>query len=89
MLYELLAKQYEAARLDEAKDPAIVQVLDPAINPERKFKPKRIIIILLSALAGLIVSIVWALGLDAAERLQKIPGGSEKLNRFRQSVKKW
>jgi len=32
MLYELLAKQYELARLDEAKDAATVQVLDKAVS---------------------------------------------------------
>lgn len=46
MLYELLAKQYEVARLDEAKDSAVIQVLDPAVDPERKFKPKRAIIVI-------------------------------------------
>lgn len=60
MLYELLAKQYEMARLEEANDPSVVQVLDPAVNPERKFKPKRGLIIVLSALAALLLASVAA-----------------------------
>ena len=89
MLYELLAKQYEAARLDEAKDPAIVQVLDPAIDPERKFKPKRLIIILLSTFAALVVAVGWSLMLDAKEKLMRIPGGKEQLDKLSFSIRKW
>jgi len=59
MLYELLAKQYEAARLDEAKDPSIIQVLDRAIEPERKFKPK---ILFIAAIAG-VIALLLAIGL--------------------------
>src|SRR5206468_2797629 len=39
-LYELLAKQYELAKIDEAKDATVVQVLDKAIEPETKTRPK-------------------------------------------------
>lgn len=60
MLYDLLAKQYEVARLDEAKDPGLVQVLDPAIEAERKFKPQRSLIILMFAFAGLALAVAWA-----------------------------
>jgi len=39
-LYELLAKQYELAKIDEAKDSTVVQVMDRAIEPDRKTKPR-------------------------------------------------
>lgn len=39
-LYEIMAKQYEMAKLDEAKDAAIIQVIEKAIPPEKKVKPK-------------------------------------------------
>jgi uncharacterized protein involved in exopolysaccharide biosynthesis len=55
MLYELLAKQYELARLDEAKDPSIIQVLDAAVVPEKKTKPKRSLIVLFSTIFGFLV----------------------------------
>src|SRR5206468_1097545 len=38
-LYELLAKQYELAKIDEAKDATIIQVMDKAIEPDKKSKP--------------------------------------------------
>jgi uncharacterized protein involved in exopolysaccharide biosynthesis len=49
MLYELLAKQFEAARLDEAKDSSVIQVLDAAAVPERKIRPKRAIVAIVAA----------------------------------------
>lgn len=67
MLYELLAKQYELARLDEAKDSSIIQTLDPAIEPERKDKPHRAIIIIISAVLTLFIGIGVAL-LSEAKR---------------------
>jgi uncharacterized protein involved in exopolysaccharide biosynthesis len=52
-LLELMAKQYELARLDEAREGAIVQVVDIATPPERQATPRR----------GLIVGIVAAVSL--------------------------
>lgn len=71
MLYELLAKQYEVARLDEAKDMSIVQVLDEAIEPERHAKPKRPIIIVCIGIAALLLAIAWALLADALARAER------------------
>lgn len=73
MLYELLAKQYELARLDEAKDPSLIQVLDRAAEPERKFKPKRALIVLLSTLFALFFSLVWAFGQEVKRRALESP----------------
>jgi len=74
MLYELLAKQYEMARLDEAKDSSLIQVLDLAIDPERRVKPKRAIIVLLSMMLALLASIAWAFIIDAKKKMLQIPG---------------
>jgi uncharacterized protein involved in exopolysaccharide biosynthesis len=68
MLYELLAKQYEMARLEEANDPSVIQVLDPALTPERKFKPKRGLIIVLAGLTALVLSVAFALAREGFSR---------------------
>jgi uncharacterized protein involved in exopolysaccharide biosynthesis len=86
MLYELLAKQYEAARLDEAKDSAIIQVLDPAIVPERKFAPKRAVITVLTGLFALIVSVFWAFISEARQRLARSPSSSARLDELKASL---
>ncbi len=41
-LFELLIKQYEVARIDEAKDAAIIQVVDKAVRPEVQLRDWRI-----------------------------------------------
>jgi uncharacterized protein involved in exopolysaccharide biosynthesis len=43
-LFELFAKQFELARVDESREGALVQVVDAATPPERKSKPKRALI---------------------------------------------
>jgi capsule polysaccharide export protein KpsE/RkpR len=42
-LFDLLAKQYESAKFDEAREGALIQVVDTAKPPERKVKPQRVI----------------------------------------------
>lgn len=83
MLYELLAKQYEVARLDEAKDAALIQVLDPAIVPERKFKPKRAIIILLTVFLALIGAVASAFFSEAKSKVLAAPAGRAQWARFK------
>jgi tyrosine-protein kinase Etk/Wzc len=60
--YDLLLRQYEAARLDEAKDAAVIQVVEPAILPDRKSAPKRWLLMVFCALAGFYLGcfIAWA-----------------------------
>jgi tyrosine-protein kinase Etk/Wzc len=78
MLYELLSKQFEIARLDEAKDPSLIQVLDPAIEPERKVKPRRALIVLGSMLAAMVCAIAWILVEEKKKRLLSSPVMAEK-----------
>ncbi len=51
-LFELFAKQYEIARIDEAREGAVIQVVDAATPPERKAKPKKALIAVLATLAS-------------------------------------
>ena len=53
-LFDLLIKQYDAAKLDEAKEAAIIQVVEPAIEPDRQSSPRRALIMLLFSLGGLL-----------------------------------
>jgi tyrosine-protein kinase Etk/Wzc len=55
-MVDLLIKQFDAARLDEAKDAAIIQVVEPAIAPDRRSSPKRALILLLFTAAGLLAA---------------------------------
>jgi len=51
-LFELFAKQYEIARVDESREGAVIQVVDAAQAPERKSKPKKGMIAALATLAA-------------------------------------
>lgn len=51
-LYDLLIKQYDAAKLDGSKTAMIIQVVAPAIPPDRKDSPHRTIIVLLFTAVG-------------------------------------
>jgi tyrosine-protein kinase Etk/Wzc len=73
MLYELLAKQYEVARLDESKDSSIIQVLDQAVEPERKIKPGRAVIVLVCALLSFILACGIALVSELTKSMLQYP----------------
>jgi uncharacterized protein involved in exopolysaccharide biosynthesis len=60
-LFELLAKQFELARIDEAREGALIQVIDQAVVPERNSKPYRALIAIACALAALVASLAWVL----------------------------
>jgi tyrosine-protein kinase Etk/Wzc len=64
-LFEALSKQYEAARLDEAHDAPVIQVLDPPSLPDSKSGPKRMLIMAGGLLFGLIAGSGWVLTHDA------------------------
>ena len=53
-IFELMAKQFEMAKIDEARDAAVIQVVDKAVPLDKKSKPRR-------ALMVLLVTIIWGL----------------------------
>jgi uncharacterized protein involved in exopolysaccharide biosynthesis len=83
MLYEALAKQYEVARIDEAKDPSIIQVLDPAVEPERKAKPRRALIVILSTTLALVGAVCFALIVESRRKALQTPDGAARWNELR------
>lgn len=60
-LFELFARQYESARVDESREGALIQVVDAAIPPEKKSRPKRAVFAGGGGAVGLLLSGVWAL----------------------------
>jgi capsule polysaccharide export protein KpsE/RkpR len=51
-LFELFSKQLELAKVDEAREGAVIQVLDAAEAPERKAKPKKAMLVIFSTLTS-------------------------------------
>jgi tyrosine-protein kinase Etk/Wzc len=60
-MFDLLIKQYDAASLDESKDAAIIQVVEPAIEPDRKSSPKRAAIVSLFTAGGFLAACLLVL----------------------------
>jgi len=67
-LFELLAKQYEAARIDEAKQAPVLQVVDRAIVPDKDTRMRGLPLILGAGIFGLVVSVVGVLLLSRASQ---------------------
>jgi len=61
-LFELMAKQYELARVDEGREGALIQVVDVAEAAEQKHTPKRSIITLLAAIGTGLALSAWLVG---------------------------
>jgi uncharacterized protein involved in exopolysaccharide biosynthesis len=86
MLYELLAKQYEIARLDEAKTPSVIQVLDPAVEPERKAGPRRLNIVIISTFGAFFASVIVLILIEWRRKLLATDAGAL---RWRQLKEVW
>lgn len=72
-LYDLMMKQYEVAKMDESRDYSQIQVLDRAIPPEKRAKPKRKLMVLLGMALGLFFSSSYALISEKLERIAADP----------------
>lgn len=83
-IFELLAKQYEAAKLDEAREGAVIQVVDPAVPPDEKSSPARSLIVVLSGFVALFASVLWALLSEVLVRIKQDPEKSTQLQALRQ-----
>jgi len=59
-LFELLAKQYEIAKIEEAKDASLIQVLDPALEPEGRSKPRRTFMVGIATVVALFIAFLLA-----------------------------
>ena len=76
---DILIRQYELARIDEAKEGPLIQQLDVALPPERKSKPKRMLIVLIAAVAGLFAGVLIAFIKRALRLAASNPDGATRL----------
>jgi uncharacterized protein involved in exopolysaccharide biosynthesis len=85
-IFGILARQFEVAKLDEAKEGALVQVVDPAIVPDYKSFPKRGLITIIAAFAGLMIGVFVAFFRENMVRLKRDPEQSERLRLLRKLI---
>lgn len=78
-LYEMFAKQYELARVDEAREGAYIQVIDPAMVPEKKSKPQKALIATIATLASGFALLLFVFGRQALRKARSDPETSGKI----------
>jgi len=72
-IFEILARQFEMAKLDEAKQGALIQVVDYAVPPEKRSSPRRGVIVVGATALGGLFAIFLALLLAKIERMRSDP----------------
>jgi len=85
-IFDLLARQFEIAKVDEARQGATVQVVDRAIVPDRRSSPKRTLIVLAAAVLGLFLGVVWAFAREGLTRLSNNPAEHLRLELLKKSM---
>ena len=68
-----LNKQLEAARIDEAKDAVLIQVVDRAVEPEFPSKPVGLLVLVISTALGFVFGVIMAFVREASSRASGDP----------------
>lgn len=77
-LYELLKQQYEMAKIEEAKEDISFQVIDPAIPPDKRIKPRRAFIVSVSGICALFFGILLVFFMEYLERERTMRTSGQK-----------
>ncbi len=70
-IFELLTRQYEMAKITEAKNTSTLQVLDEAAVPDKKTKPKRALIVLMATFAIGFMAVLFAFVREYGQRMNE------------------
>jgi uncharacterized protein involved in exopolysaccharide biosynthesis len=81
-IFDILARQFEAAKLDEAKEGALIQIVDPAIPPDIRSFPRRSLIVICATAVGFLFGVFIALFQAGLRRLKDDPEASVKLHQL-------
>ena len=82
-VYELLTKELEIAKLDEAREGEIVQVVDTAVTPDRKASPHRTLIVIGAAILAFLVAVFYVIVRRGLELTFSVPENRERLDAIR------
>ncbi|WP_160115132.1 GumC family protein [Bryocella elongata] len=84
-LLELLAKQFEAASLDESKSAPQIQVVAPARTPERKAGPSRALIVLGLMFVGFTLATCLAIVTGVLRIIDSNPSQASRLQELKKA----
>ncbi len=82
-LYDLLSRQYEVAKIDEARDSAVIQVVDKAVAPEKKVSPRRTLMVAIAAVTGFFIALLCTFFLEYTENTLNDPENRERVEKLR------
>ncbi len=85
-IFEVLARQFELAKLDEAREGVTIQVVDAAIPPDKRSFPKRTEIVMAATAVGLLLGFFSAFMLSIVQRWKGDPRTAAKLKFLRKSL---
>jgi uncharacterized protein involved in exopolysaccharide biosynthesis len=77
-IFDILARQFEAAKLDEAKQGSLIQVVDSAVVPDKRSFPKRGLIVIGATVLGFFFGVFLSLMQASLRRMKMDPGASAK-----------
>ena len=86
-LFEFMTRQYEMAKVDEAKQAQMIQVVDPALVPERRSWPPRTLLTVLAFILAAMAASFWVILQSAYEHRMESPEDADKINRLRQLMR--
>lgn len=81
-LFELFARQFELAKVDEAREGSIIQVIDIAMPPERKSKPKKALIAVMTTVGSGMLLLVFVFVRQALRNARNDPASAGKMERL-------
>jgi tyrosine-protein kinase Etk/Wzc len=82
-VFELLAKEFEIAKLDEAREGSIVQVVDPAVTPDRRSSPHRLLIVLGATILAFVAASFWLSVRHRFRQASELPENRHRLRIIR------
>ena len=86
-VFELLAKEFEVAKLDEAREGSIIQVVDAAVPPDKKSSPHRTLIVLATTILSFFVAAFWVFMRESSARAFELPENRERVDAIRRRWK--
>ena len=87
-LFDLFAKQFELARVDESREGAVIQILDTATPPERKSKPQKALIAVIASIAAAFLLLLFVFIRQSLRSASKDEESAQKLNALKHAWKK-
>jgi tyrosine-protein kinase Etk/Wzc len=81
-VFELLAKEFEIAKLDEAREGSIIQVVDAAVPPDIKSSPHRTLIVLGTTVLAFFVAVFWIWLRSSMAITFELPENRQRLRRI-------